>query len=224
MYVKIRAMISAVKKSKLRDILTGQEMHVYKDDARSRVWRVRVKEEEFVVKRFNHNLIRQLLAWGLRCHPAVREEVMSKRLTKVGLPVVPIFGRGIDSGRGVLATRYVGPQVYGLFKYGVDEVSVTRSVLLEKVADLLEAILRKGFVFRDCKLSNFVWDDGTQAIMVIDAMSFQKTRSFCRVGRMLRVLDETAVRAGWSDVEREKCYRMAGFDLLHVQHCLEGKS
>lgn len=201
--------------------LSATPTTVYKDDHRSKVWRVDPPASAMpvVIKRFEYNPVRQRLAHLLGLHPAEREIANVRRLTQAGFAVVPILDRHVQV-HGLklhyhLATRHMGLTLLTATRQSrLPEDPQIIEALLVAVGAIPAMLLEAGWVFRDLKTSNIVLDDQYKPwlIDVGSARKHQPTR--CGQGgnaawRMLRVLDQSMAADRWSVEDRRACLSRA---------------
>ncbi len=187
---------------------------VYKHDKRSRVWKINSPDgQSFVVKRFEYNPTRQLLALLLLIHPGQRERRASTWLRDAKIQAVPIVATGISyRGLGVqywLATPYVGESLYNLFYHNDLVVPDERTEVLESAGELTRSLINHMLFNRDHKASNILIDQNRQA-WLIDYGGVRHV-SQSRADRMLANLRANLTEAGAdvADLDRlEKISRL----------------
>lgn len=152
-------------------LLSRPEVEIYKEDRRSRVWRVEDEEgRPWVIKRFEHNPLRQRLMARLGQHPAQREMDWHEKLITAELPVVPIAGSGNDElGRRWLITPWRGDDLAMWIRSGrLAADAKLRHDITRQLAELAGRIMQMRVFNRDFKARNFVVDpDGK--VWLIDA-------------------------------------------------------
>lgn len=202
------------------DWLTAPLAVVYKQDHRSKVWRVDPPVEQhacspcpIVIKRFDHHPLRQRLALWLGLHPAQHEQASTQALINAGLPVIPIMGRrvephGILGCRVHLATAWRGVSLQSLKKKNkLPETEEQIDALLAAVGAMAAQMLTLGWVFRDFKTANILVDEQYKP-WLIDVGSARQGRpctsskAGLRAWRMLRMLDHTMTQDGWAVAAR----------------------
>lgn len=185
---------------------------MFKADGRSRVWLARDGEGVgWVVKRFEHEVVRQRLAWGLGVHPAQREARGARRLVRAGIAVVPVVGLGMEGGRGWLMTRWVGDSVQRVVSRGGLSVEAMERLMMG-LGRLAGGLLAAGWWNRDHKASNHVMD-GDEGLWMIDVGGVRP-----RLGRerrpvlaMAGMLEETLeADLGRGLTERERAMFLSG--------------
>ncbi len=179
---------------------TCEPVQVYKHDARSRVWRIDVPDgRSFVVKRFEHNPLRQRFAATLGVHPGQRESRMAEQLESAGIPVVPIIASGQQQrGLGIhlwLATPHRGVSLHNLFNQGHLDDPDRRARVLDAAGGLTGALISQQWFNRDHKASNIVIDDLDRA-RLIDVGAVRRCRGRSGGTRMLANLSQTLTQAG----------------------------
>lgn len=199
------------------DLLAATPAVVYKQDRRSKVWRVDVSTSAgpvaYVIKRFDHHPLRQRLACILGMHPGQKEIRQAQRMIADGLPVSPVEGAHVlPQGLGCryhLATRYQGVSLQQARKLQLIPDDQNQALLL-RVGAMVAGLLDRGWVFRDLKTANILLDDHWQPLL-IDVGSARKvppircSQAGLRVWRMLRMLDHTLTLDGWSLQDRQSC-------------------
>lgn len=183
------------------DPLTLEPVEVFKEDRKSRVWRVQLPDgESAVVKLFTDAPLKQWL-WALvGRHPAQREVRWHRRLAEEGVPTVVILAQGQDaSGRRWLVTPYAGLSLYNWLRTCDPWSSADRakrSDLSRQLGQLVARLLAIHVNVRDFKASNLlVGDDGK--LRLIDAGSAYGARGTPALARALSML--TKVHANLID-------------------------
>ncbi len=147
------------------------EVEVYKEDRRSRVWRV---EDEagrpWVIKRFDHSPLRQRLMAKLGQHPAQREIDWHEKLIAAALPVVPITASGHDElGRHWLITPWRGDDLAMWVRQGkLAADTKLRHDITRQLGELAGRIMQMRVFHRDFKARNVVVDAAGK-VWLIDA-------------------------------------------------------
>jgi serine/threonine protein kinase len=177
---------------------------VYKSDRRSRVWRIAspALQQDLVLKQWTHWPPRQQAARLLGIHPAQRERAINQRMRDAGLPVAPIVDHGWSRGRAWLATPWLGPSLCRLMQDRALSAPQRRE-LPRRVAALVARLIESRWFFRDLKTSNILVD-GAGKLWLIDVGSARRDPRSRHVTRMLRVLDDTAVRDGATPWQRAR--------------------
>ncbi len=187
---------------------------VYKHDKRSRVWRIDTGEgQSFVVKRFEYNPLRQMLAVGLGMHPGQRERRCCRMLKAAGLPVVPIIASGIcRRGPGInlwLVTPYVGMSLYNLlYKRQLTDAD-RRGRVMDVVGVLTGSLAGKGLFNRDHKASNILIDHEDRP-WLIDVGGVRRSRGATDTRRMLGNLRANLAEAGADGADLGRMERACG--------------
>lgn len=201
--------------------LSMPEIEVYKEDRRSRVWRV---EDEagraWVIKRFDHSPLRQRLMAKIGQHPAQREVNWHAKLITAELPVVPIAAAGHDGlGRRWLVTPWRGDDLAMWIRQGrLGNDASRRHEVTRQLGSMAGRIMQMRVFNRDFKARNFVVDEDGK-VWLIDAGG-------CRGGkgtplltialRMLTLLNRTArgaaqeseqLDAGPTRTDRQRFFR-----------------
>lgn len=179
--------------------LGGDALEVFKEDSRSRVWRVdHTLHGPVVVKRFAYNPLRQRAALAMGLHPGQLELGQNRRLRDAGVAVVPIIDAGVaPAGVGArvwLATPRVGKSLQALLQQP-GQTSETRDALLGAAAGLARRLIEVGYTFKDFKPSNLVIDDAGKPHL-IDVGSARRDDSPGQVARMIAVMDRVLDRDG----------------------------
>lgn len=197
--------------------LNANPTMVYKQDRRSKVWRVDVNlpagSVAWVIKRFDHHPLRQRLACLLGLHPGQKEIRQAQRMIADGLPVLAVEGAHIQpQGLGCrfhLATRYHGVSLQQARKQQLIPDDQKQALLI-RIGAMVASLLERGWVFRDLKTANILLDDDWQPLL-IDVGSARRgapirsSQAGLRVWRMLRMLDHTLTLDGWSVEDRRSC-------------------
>ncbi len=211
--------------------LSRAALEVFKEDRRSRVWRVvDAAGDDYVVKLFTDSRLKQtVMAWAGR-HPAQLERQWHARLAEQGVAVVPIVDYGVDKrGQHWQVSPYAGVSLYNWLRQ-MDPASAehqrTRRDLGRSLGRLVARLLAVHVTIRDFKASNLVV--GTDGVLrVIDAGSARGGRGVPALARALSMLTKVhanlqdaagyhtspeAVRPG--PVDRARVYRalVAAFD------------
>ena len=182
-------------------------VRVFKQDARSRVWRIDApKGKAYVVKRFEHSPLRQRLAAMLGFHPGQRELRCYDLLKRESIPTAPIIASGTSpAGLGVrfwLVTPYFGTSLHNLFnEKGLAGQDARRGRVLTAAGRLTGDLIRKGLFNRDHKASNILIDSDDRAHL-IDFGSVRRGCDPALAKRMLDNLDATLAQAGASERDR----------------------
>jgi serine/threonine protein kinase len=187
---------------------TLEPADVYKHDARSRVWRIDAPGgRSFVVKRFEYNPLRQLLALLLRIHPGQREKRAYAWLTGAGVRVVRIVAAGVSRrGLGVcywLATPYVGKSLHNLIYHDDLNDAASRSAVLEAAGGLTADLIHYRVFNRDHKASNILIDQDRQA-WLIDYGATRRLDSPDQAGRMFTSLRANLTEAGATEADLDR--------------------
>lgn len=201
---------------------------VYKQDHRSRVWRVRDEAgRAWVVKRFEHDVVKQRWTAAVGRHPAQLEAGWHRRLAAKGLPVVPVAGRGGGdaAGRRWLITPWRGETLDRLVMEGeLAQQPGRRRELAVGVGTLVGQLAAAGVYHKDCKAANLVVDTGG-GLWLIDVGGCRRSglgrrrEHVRRMADLLRRTVEQAVveagRGGWggrglSRAERWRFCRAVG--------------
>lgn len=165
---------------------------VYKHDGRSKVWEVVLGGRRYVIKRFEHSLLKQWFVRWFGCHPAQRERRMAGRLAREGFVVVPVIAHGVDRGRSWVATPWIGESAQRLLRPGVVTDAARRARCCRSVAAVAVQLIRRGWFFRDFQTANIVLD-ATDRAALIDVGSARRSRRHDLALRMLRHLDRMAI-------------------------------
>lgn len=185
------------------------------------MWRV---EDEagrpWVIKRFDHNPLRQRLMAKLGQHPAQREIDWHEKLITAELPVVPIAASGHDElGRRWLITPWRGDDLAMWVRQGKLAANAKlRHSLTRQLGEITGRIMQMRVLHRDFKARNVVVDTAGK-IWLIDAGG-------CRGGkgtpllaialRMLTLMNKTVrgaaaessgVEAGPTRADRQRFFR-----------------
>ncbi len=186
---------------------------VFKTDARSTVWQT--ADGNWVIKRFGHNRIRQILSWLIGLHPGQRECRRARALAAQELPVVQVAKTRLISGRLWVATEFVGPSMQQLVASGALRDERQRLPLLSQLADLASRLVRANCFFRDFQLANIVVDANGHA-KLIDVGSARGLSSESQISRMLNLLIETMLKEG---ATIEDCLTVLGMILERSPAC-----
>ncbi len=186
--------------------LDSAALEVFKQDARSRVWRVEhATRGPVVVKRFEYQPLRQRAALALGLHPAQWELRQNARLRGAGVPAVPIQDAGVEpAGVGArvwLATPWSGKSMQTLLKQPGQTPDDVRA-LLAAAAGLTRRLIEVGYTFKDLKPSNLVIDGDGRAHL-IDVGSARRDTAPAQVARMLAVMDRVMARDGVDEGGRQ---------------------
>lgn len=144
---------------------------VFKEDARSRVWRVDAPDgRAWVIKHFVHAPWKQKLTARLGTHPAQREQQWHQRLAQNGLAVAPIEHEGVyPDGTRWLATPYLGVSLYNWLRHCDPQRDARqRHDLTRQLGRLTGLLLAMRVQHGDHKASNVVLDDAG-VLHLIDA-------------------------------------------------------
>ena len=187
--------------------LAGEPVEVYKQDARSRVWRVELATlGPVVVKRFEYTPSRQRVSLIVGTHPGQHELKRNRQLAAAGVPVVPILDAGEEraglGGRAWLATPLIGTSM----QRAITDPATTASqleLLIDQAATLTRQLLDAGYTFKDLKPSNIVLDDAGQ-MHLIDVGCAKPDTSKKQTTRMLAVMDRVLKRDGLDRELRER--------------------
>ena len=194
--------------------LDGPPTGIYKDDARSRVWRVdHAIHGPVVVKQFVYQPTRQRASLAVGVHPAQLEAARNYQLQEAGVSVVPLIDGGEErcglGGRVWLATPFVGASLQCRLKDSV--IDETRaSELIDAAAILTRRLLKAGYTFKDLKPSNIIIDDAG-AMHLIDVGSVKPSTREKHIVRMLAVMDRVLKRDGIKQTLCER-YRRSVLD------------
>jgi hypothetical protein len=149
---------------------------VFKDDRKSRVWRVvDAAGDSWVIKRWKHAALRQRLQWVTGFHPAQVEKRRHDELQGVDLPVQPIEAVDYDGG-GVVVTRFRGVSLYNWLRTGGPRDPSARRAMYERLGRLLGRMFAARMIFRDCKASNLLVDPEDHSLWLIDVGSARVAR------------------------------------------------
>ena len=174
---------------------------VYKQDRRSRVWRIDAPDgRAYVIKRFEYSPIKQMLAGMLGIHPGQRERRCCEMLKAAGLAVVPIVGGGVSQRKYWLVTPYTGKSLYNLLHHGELTDPQKRTQLMTAVGQLTRQLAAKGLFNRDHKASNIVVDEDAKP-WLIDVVGVRRSRGQKDTDRMLANLRGNLLEAGASGAE-----------------------
>lgn len=163
---------------------------VFKEDRRSKVWRIRdAQEQSWVVKLFLHASWRQRLTAMLGLHPAQHEAAWHERLAMAGLPVVPIVAAGADErGRRWLLTPYVGVSLYNWLRHCDPTHDVAkRHDFTRQLGRLTGQFIAQRLSHRDHKASNIVVDEDGK-LSLIDAGAVRGAKGVPRLALALPML------------------------------------
>lgn len=191
-------------------LLASSPQTIYKQDSRSCVWLVADASlpRPVVIKRFDHNPLRQKLAWAMGMHPGQREAQNARLLIEAGLPVVDvldIYPQPVGACRSKVhvATAYQGLSLQLLKRDGkLPSSQVVTEAMLAAVGAIAANLLERGWVFRDFKTANLVVDEQYKP-WLIDVGSARRGKPCTsgqggdRAWRMLRMLDHTMTQDGW---------------------------
>jgi len=193
-----------------RSWLNHEPIEVYKDDGRSRVWRVQTDDVgDVVIKRFDHAGLRQVLSWPMHLHPAQLEMRGTARLRDAQIPVVEPIAQGWV-GQGLHAKRsfvypYAGPTLQQLMGESRWQANHSfRHCVLDGLQTLTSKLLQANLVHRDLKVSNLVLPEITSEqtgrdqvnIQCIDAGAVRRSRSPRRRAHTVGMLLHTLRKAG----------------------------
>ena len=187
--------------------LDGQAEEVYKNDPRSKVWRVEHKTlGPVVVKQFTYNPVRQRLSLIVGVHPAQLELARNQQLQAARVPVIAIIDGGEEragfGGRCWLATPQVGTSLQRLLT--TPNIDEQRAIdLIDQAATLTRTMLDAGYTFKDLKPSNIVIEGAGDAYL-IDVGSAKPDTTSKQTQRMLAVMDRVLKRDGVSNALRER--------------------
>jgi len=160
----------------LAQLVSLHPAEVFKDDRKSRVWRVVDKAgDSWVIKRWKHAALRQRLQWWTGFHPAQVENRRHGELDRAGLPVQPIEAVGYQVG-GVVVTRYRGVSLYNWLRTGGPRDAGARRAMYQRLGALLGRMFAARVIFRDCKASNMLVDPDAGSLWLIDVGSARVTR------------------------------------------------
>ncbi|RMH21075.1 MAG: hypothetical protein D6698_03190 [Gammaproteobacteria bacterium] len=180
---------------------TADTTEVYKQDQRSRVWRIEVPDGgSYVIKRYEFNPLRQKLGWLIGRHPAQREIRQAARLSQLGLPVVPTIAHGWAISEGAskvwLVTPYMGQSLFHLFYHQKLSDPDRRGRILDMAGRFTGELIRRGLFNRDHKASNLLVDS-SDWLWLIDSGGVRPMWSV-RGGatRMIRSLQGNLAEAG----------------------------
>lgn len=179
-------------------------LKVYKNDARSRVWRVETETGPVVIKRFEFSPLRQRLLVVLGMHPMQREIRTTRLLLAAGVRAAPILGHGVDrsaGGRRWLATPWKGQSVYMLLKRSGFRDFRSRRAAAVAVAEVTAAMLNAGLAHRDHRLNNMLLDENGDA-WLIDVMGVRRSRGESDVLRTIAALAVGSQRIGMTRGDR----------------------
>ncbi len=167
-------------------ILTAPVLRTLKTDRKSQVWLTELGGARYVIKRFGQHPVKQWITALVGRHPAQLERRRARRMSKAGLPVVPVLRTGWAGGRAWLVTPWAGDSLQVLGRAGRLRDPAMRSLVVPQLAALIAALIRTGWFFRDVRLSNLVLDADT--VRLIDVGSARRGRSAALSRRMLAVL------------------------------------
>ncbi len=182
-------------------INTADTTEVYKQDHRSRVWRIEASDGgSFVIKRYEFNPLRQKLGWLIGRHPAQREIRRAAYLSQLGVPVVPIIAHGWDSKEGAsrawLVTPCTGRSLFHLFYHQELSDPDRRGRILDMAGELTGELIRRGLFNRDHKASNILVDSKDR-LWLIDTGGVRPMWSvWGGAKRMIRSLQGNLAEAG----------------------------
>jgi len=186
-------------------------IEVYKEDRRSKVWRVDAPDgQAYVIKRFTHDPLKQRLAYLTGTHPGQREARACKRLDALDVPVVPIVAQGVThQGIGLgfwLATPHLGTSLYHLFYREEARDAVHRDAVIDAVGRLTALLTAHKLFNRDHKASNIVVDAKDRP-RLIDVGGVRRQRSRSEPGRMLVNLRANLAEAGATPADLARLVR-----------------
>jgi tRNA A-37 threonylcarbamoyl transferase component Bud32 len=182
-----------------------EPQQVYKQDARSRVWRVSGDGGgSFVIKRFEFSPLRQVLGLAIGQHPGQREIRRARQLIASGLSVAPIIASGFQrrgpGGFYWLATPHLGTSLHNLFNQDHMADPDRRQRVLDAVGRLTSDLISMGLFNRDHKASNIVVDSEDRP-WLIDVGAVGRSRGPAGADRMLTNLCDTLTQAGALDAD-----------------------
>lgn len=184
----------------LAQMLALPELAVFKEDRRTRVWRVEDgRGQGWAIKRFGHPALRQKLSAAFGAHPVQRETLWHDRLITAGLPVAPAYDLGSDdAGRRYQATPYFGPTLYDVLRQDPPPSAERRHELTRQAGRLTGQLLALRIFYRDLKASNLVVDehDVVRLIDAGDCRGAKGTPLLATALRMLTKLDRHTQQAG----------------------------
>lgn len=151
-----------------------------------------VDGRRYVIKRFEHSLLKQWFVRWFGRHPAQCERRVTAALMREGFAIVPIVAHGVDRGRSWVATRWVGESAQRLLRPGVVTDVSRRARGCRAIAALGVQLIERGWFFRDFQTANIVFQSDDRAVL-IDAGSARRSHRRDLALRMLRHLDEMAV-------------------------------
>jgi len=181
-------------------VQTLEPAEVYKQDRRSKVWRIDAPPgRAYVVKRFTYNPVKQRLAKLIHIHPGQREQRRCRQLMEDGVAVVPIVGQGASKrGAGLelwLATPYLGKSLYNLFFHKELESGERRANILNAVGRLTGGLIDRRLFNRDHKASNILIDEEDKP-WLIDVGGVRRSRGASDTTRMIQNLRVNLAEAG----------------------------
>lgn len=173
---------------------------VYKQDQRSRVWRIDAPNgRAYVIKRFEFNPIRQALGILLGVHPGQSERRLSHQLIQAGIPVVPVMATGVQSAgpgrRFWLTTPWTGTSLFNLLYHHQLGDPDRRAKVMDATGRLTGLLIAKDYFNRDHKASNILIDDQGSALL-IDYGAVRRHRGQQDTDRMLNNLCSNLAEAG----------------------------
>jgi hypothetical protein len=181
----------------LRDAgLDGEEVELFKADARSRVWRVDTDAGPRVVKRFEYRPLRQRGVALIGLHPAQIEVRRNRAMQRDGVPVVPVESAGAERcGIGIrswIATPFAGTSLQHRL---ATATGAERAAQVDTASRLTIDLIRAGYTFKDLKPSNIVVDDEGRA-RLIDVGCARRSVRPRAIERMLAVMLRVLSRDG----------------------------
>ncbi|MEO1236570.1 MAG: lipopolysaccharide kinase InaA family protein [Planctomycetota bacterium] len=181
--------------SSVEDLLRREADEVFKDDRRTRVWRVTDgRGRAWVVKRFERSPLRQRVTRWAGRHPAQRETRSNAKLRSAGVAAVPIVADGVDAeGRSWLVTPFVGPSLYHwLMRCDPAGSGADRRALTRRVGRLTGELLIRKAAHADYKASNIVLGDRLDPHLIDtgDVSTSKGLPLLASMLPMLRTLDE----------------------------------
>ena len=175
---------------RLDELTTRPPIEVFKDDGKSRVWRVADEAgTDWVVKRWQFARWRQRLRWCVRCHPAQAEHRRHRALIGLGLPVMPVEHCGWSAG-GCLVTPYRGLSLYNWLRLGGPSEAEARAAMYDTLGTLIGRLFKAGVYHRDFKASNLIVGGESGGMWLIDAGTAKRQRGGVSDSQQQRMLEQ----------------------------------
>ena len=189
----------------MSDPLRSKPTRVFKSDERSRVWQVGDGRSARVLKAFGDVSKGAKLKGLIGLHPAQVELRRAKQMRAAGLAVVPVEAAGTLDGKRVLTTPLMGPSLQALQADPSGENwpdDAHRRFALDAVVELVNEMVRAGFVNRDLKTSNLVvGPDDFRHVMMIDVGGARRSTDPAARRRTVAMLIQTMTADGYDDRE-----------------------